>query len=107
MRAMRVFALAAVSWLTLSWASAQAGVFIGVGIPGPCYRPYYHHYWYGPRGVIAAPPVVVAPPPPVVVAAPAPVYVQQAPQVIRVPVTQTATPQTSTLPAAPVPVTNN
>jgi hypothetical protein len=103
MHRIRVFALAALGLLTLSWATAEAGVFIGVGIPGPYYRPH-PRYYYGPRIVIAAPPVVVAAPvvaAPVVVAAPAPVVVQPAPVVVQ------PAPVATTLPAAPVPVSNH
>ena len=81
----RILALAALAVLSLPLFSlpAHAGVYIGVGVPGPYYRPYrpyYPRYYYGPRVVIAAPPVVVAtaPPPVVVAPAPAPVYVAPA-----------------------------
>jgi hypothetical protein len=84
-------------------ASARAGVYIGVGVPGPYYRGYYRPYC-GPRVYVGLPPVVVAPAPatvvvtpvyavPAVQAVPAPVYV--APPVATVP---------APLPAAPVPV---
>jgi hypothetical protein len=58
-------------------APARAGVAIGIG--WPCYRPFHHHYYYGPRVVIAPPPVYVAPPPVYVAPAPQAVYVQPAP----------------------------
>ena len=51
MNAARKFALAALALLGLSAASAPAGVFVGVGGPGPYYRPYYRPYW-GPRVVV-------------------------------------------------------
>ena len=53
-------AVAALALLALPWASAQAGIFVNIGIPGPWYGPYYHrhYYYYGPRVVVAAPPVV-------------------------------------------------
>ena len=71
----RTLVLAALALVGLSWAAApaSAGVYVGVGVPGPYYRPYYRRYYYGPRVVIAAPPVVVAPAP--VYVAPPPVYV--------------------------------
>ena len=91
----RIVVLAALLLLSLPWATADAGVFIGVGVPYPCYRPYcYRPYWYGPRIVIAPGPIAVAPAPVVVAPAPVPVVVQPAPTVIQ---TQ------ATLPAAPTP----
>jgi hypothetical protein len=88
----RIVALAALALLSLPWATAHAGVFIGVGVP--YYRPYcYRPYWYGPRIIIAPPPIAIAPAP--VVVAPAPVVVQPAPAVLQ---TQ------ATLPSAPTPV---
>ncbi len=83
--------LAALALLSLPCGSARAGVFVGFGIPGPYYRPYYpHHYYYGyygPRVVVGVPPIVVG-------SAPAPVYVQQPPTVIyqQAPTLQTALP---------------
>ena len=78
----RMLGLAAALVLcALPWASANAGVFISVGIPGPWYGPYYHHhYYYGPRVIVAGPPVVIASPPRghVYVQQPAVIY-QQAP----------------------------
>ena len=76
----RVLGVAALAVLSLSMFSlpAQAGVYVGIGVPGPYYRPY-RPYYYGPRIVIVAPPVVVAPAPPPVVVAPAPVYVTPPP----------------------------
>jgi hypothetical protein len=47
---------------------ARAGIAVGIGFGGPCYRPYYGYGWYRPYGFG----VYVAPPP--VVIAPAPVY---------------------------------
>jgi hypothetical protein len=76
---------AALAFLALPCASAQAGVFVSVGIPGPWFGPYHHHYpyYYGPRVVVAAPPVVYAP----AYAYPQPnvIYVQPAPQVVQPP----------------------
>ncbi len=68
-----VLAVASLALLTLPWASAHAGVFVSVGVPGPYYGPYYHrhYYYYGPRVYVGAPVVVAAPPPP------GAVYVQQ------------------------------
>jgi hypothetical protein len=101
------FALGALLVLLLPWASAQAGVFIGVGFPGPCYHRHYYHPYYGPRVFIAAPPVYIGAPPVYVAPAPAPVYVQPAPTVIQVPATPAAAPTTTAaLPPAPVPVAN-
>jgi hypothetical protein len=111
MNAARKFVLSALVTLTL-YASAHAGVFIGVGVPGPYYRPYYR-----PRVVVGVAPVVVAPTP--VVVAPAPVYVQPAPVIVQPaptviqaqPVPQAA-PAVSAyspaqaLPPAPIPVGN-
>ena len=52
----RAFAIAALLLVSLPWASAHAGVFIGIGIPGPYYRPYHRgYYYYGPRVVVVAP----------------------------------------------------
>ena len=76
MNARRALVLAALFLLSLSWMSAQAGVFIGVGVPGPYYRPYPYRY-YGPRVYVAPPPVYVQPAP--VYVQPAPVYAQPAP----------------------------
>lgn len=101
----RVFALATLSFLSLALASAEAGVFVGVGIPGPCFRPYRH--CYGPRVFVGVAPVVVGAP--VYVApAPAPVIIQQAPPVIQVPATSAypAPAAQPGLPPAPVPVGN-
>lgn len=90
-------ALAALAFLAIFLAipsgTANAGVYIGVGVPGPYYRPYYHHhyyygygpYYYRPGIVVAAPPVYVAPRPVYVVPPAAPVYVQPAPTVITTP----------------------
>lgn len=99
-------AVVVLSMVALSGSVAHAGVFIGVGVPGPYYRPYYRHYYrpyyYGPRVIIGAPApaVYVAPAPVYVAPQPAPVYVQPAPTVIQ------ATPTQSNLPVAPVPVNN-
>ena len=63
-RTLTLALFAALALLAVPWGSARAGVFIGVGIPGPYYGPYYHRYYYsiyGPRVIIAAPPVYVRP----------------------------------------------
>jgi hypothetical protein len=94
--------LVLLAWAGVS-APAWAGVFIGVGIPGPCYRPYR-----GPRVFVGLPPVVVAPAPPPVVVVPAPPAVVVAPAyAVPAPapayVVQPAAP-VAVLPPAPVPV---
>ena len=58
-------------------SSAQAGVSISIGLPGPVFYP-------APRVFVPPAPVVVAPPP--VVVAPAPVYSAPAPVVVAPPV---------------------
>ena len=81
--------------------SAKAEVVIGVGIPGPFYRSYYHGRHYRPY-VVVAPPVVYAPGPGVVYAAPPPGTVYAAPP----PGTVYAAPPPGTVyyqPAAPAP----
>jgi hypothetical protein len=93
--------LAAAILAMLPSEAAQAGVYIGVGVP--VYRPYYR-----PRVVVFAPvvvaprpavvvavPLVVAPPPPAVAVTPAPqpVLVQPAPVTAPAP-----------LPSQPIPV---
>src|SRR5262245_51640299 len=105
-----VSALAALALLGLTWTSAHAGWYFGVGVPGPYYRPYY-----GPRVVIGGPAVYVAPAAPVYVT-PAPVYVtpapayaapaavQQPPQAA--PVARPTPSADTNLPAAPIPVGN-
>ena len=114
----RTFAIAAFALLALAWTSAQAGFFVGVGVPGPFYRPYhhYHPYYYGPRVVVGLPPVYVGPAPapvyvqpaPVYVTpAPAPVYVQPAPVAPYAAPPAAASPAAPTLPPAPVPVGRN
>jgi hypothetical protein len=102
-----VFALAVLAVLAVPWASAQAGVRIGIGIGVPLfYRPCYGY------------PVVVAPAPVYYVPAPGAVYVQQPAPVYQAPATQAAPPSayqsaapplaapaTSTnLPPQPIPV---
>ena len=55
--------------LPLASSPAQAGVYVGVGVPGPDHGHYYHRhydhyyypYYYGPRVVIGAVPVYVSP----------------------------------------------
>jgi hypothetical protein len=72
MRTKRMFPLAALVVLALSWTSAQAGWHIGIGIGyPPCYRPYHYR-------VVVAAPVYYVPAAPVYVQ-PTPVYVQPAP----------------------------
>ena len=89
MRGLRTFALAAMCFVLAPLATAQAGIFIGVGIPGPYYRAYHRpYYYYGPRVYVAPAPVYVTPTPVYVAPAPAPVYVQPAQTVIQTPVTQ-------------------
>ncbi len=78
--------LAAGALLAMPLASANAGVYVGIGVP--VFRPYHRHYYYGPyyygpRVIVAPAPVVV--PAPVYVQPPPTVYVQPAPQVIQVP----------------------
>jgi hypothetical protein len=117
MKAARQFALATFALLGLSMATARAGVFIGIGAPVPYYRHFYRPYYYGPRVVIGLPPVYVGPAP--VYVQPAQVYVQPAHTVIQAPPVQyvpaptqapqvppapSATPSTSALPPAPIPV---
>ena len=89
MFAMKKLVIAALAVLAVPF-SAKAEIVIGVGIPGPFYRPYYRgRYYYRPGVVIAAPPIIVgaapapvyyAPPPGTVYVAPPPgtVYVQPA-----------------------------
>jgi hypothetical protein len=108
----RLIASALVAAVALSAfaAPAQAGIFVGVGVGAPCYRPYYYRpYWgypyyrpYGVGVVVAAPPVVIAQPAPVVVGQPA-VVVQPAPVAVQtVPATA---PVTTSSPPTTVPVT--
>ena len=55
---------------------AHAGIAVGIGFGGPCYRPYYGYGWYRPYGFgvyVAPPPVVIAPAPVYQVAPVAPV----------------------------------
>jgi hypothetical protein len=99
MRVLRIATLAALCVLALPFASAQAGVFIGVGIPGPYHRHYYRPYYYGPRVYVAPPPVVVAPAPGPVYVQPAPVYVQPAPVYVQPPPVVLQTPPPPPAPA--------
>ncbi len=89
MSVLRRLGFAALVVACCPWSVGQAGVFVGVGVPGPYYRPYYRPYygygyggWYRPYGGI-----YVAPPPLIVGAAPAvvqqPVVVQQQPVVVQ------------------------
>ncbi|HKI38737.1 MAG TPA: hypothetical protein VKA46_43210 [Gemmataceae bacterium] len=96
----RTSVLAALVLFGLSWTSAQAGVFIGVGIPGPFYR-----HPYRPRIVVGLPPVYIgaAPAPVYVVAPPPTVYVQPAPAVIQAPPPQPVSPPPAYSPVPPPP----
>jgi hypothetical protein len=114
LNAVRKFALAVLTLLGLSLTMAHAGVFIGVGVPGPFYRHYYRPY-YGPRIVVGLPPVYIGGATAPVYVQPAPVYVQPAPPVQYAPPAAPATqappasspyPATPALPSAPVPVRN-
>jgi len=119
MNAARKFVLATLALLGLSLTTAQAGVFVGIGVPGPFYRHHYYRPYWGPRVVVGLPPIYIgSPPPPPVYVQPAPVYVQPAPQVIAPPPAQyvppapatqapqapPASPGSSSLPPAPIPV---
>jgi hypothetical protein len=84
----RLLALATLALLAVSWTSAHAGVYIGLGFPGPFHRPFRHHHHFGPRLIIAPPPVYIGPTPAPVYLTPVPVYVQPAPTVIQAPVAQ-------------------
>jgi hypothetical protein len=80
MSVLRKLGLAALVMACCPWNFTQAGVFVGIGVPGPYYyRPYYRPWYYG--GVYVAPPPVVVGAPPVFVQQPAvvqqPVVVQQ------------------------------
>jgi hypothetical protein len=74
MSMLRRLGLSALLLACCPWSTSQAGVYVGLGFGGPCYRPYYRPYWggygyYRPYGFgvyVAPPPVVVAPPPVVV-----------------------------------------
>lgn len=80
------------------WNVSRAGVYVGIGVPGPYYRPYYRHgyrygyrpYGYGYGGVYIAPPPVIVGAPPVVV--PQPVVVQPGYTPASPPPTQTPAP---------------
>src|SRR5215468_10755132 len=57
MSMLRKLGLAALVVICCPWSFSQAGVYVGIGVPGPYYyRPYYRP-WYG--GVYVAPPPVV------------------------------------------------
>ncbi len=99
MTAKRIPLFAALAVLALPWASAQAGVRIGVGIGVPCYR--YRPCYYPYRIYVGPPPVVVAPAP-VIVAAPAPVAVAPVAPVVLVP---PAAPVVAATPAPAAPAT--
>jgi hypothetical protein len=68
MSMLRKLGLAALVVVCSPWSFSQAGVYVGIGVPGPYYyRPYYRP-WYG--GVYVAPPPVVVGAAPVVVQQP-------------------------------------
>jgi hypothetical protein len=70
MSMLRKLGLAALVVACCPWSFSQAGVYVGIGVPGPYYyRPYYRPWYYG--GVYVAPPPVVVASPPVVVQQPA------------------------------------
>jgi hypothetical protein len=110
----RQLGFAALMVICCPWSVSQAGVFVGVGFPGPgYYRPYgygYRHgygYGYGYGGYYRPYGFgVVVAPPPVVIGGP-PVVVQQQPVVVQ-PAYAPATPPAQApapLPA-PTPVTS-
>jgi len=79
MSVLRKLGLAALITACSPWSVSQSGVYVGVGIPGPYYRPYcrpWHGYGYGYGYGFYRPYGVYVAPPPVVVGA-APVVVQQ------------------------------
>jgi hypothetical protein len=84
---------------------ARAGIAVGIGFGGPCYRPYYGYGWYRPYGfgVYLAPPPVVVAPAPVYQVAPVvqPVYVSSPPP--PPPTTAAAPPPTAVAASAPEP----
>jgi hypothetical protein len=99
MSLLRKMGIAALIVACCPWSTSQAGVFVGIGVPGPYYRPYWGYGgFYRPYGfgVVVAPPVVVGA---------APVVVQQ-PTVVQQPVVvQPAyTPSTPPPAAAPAPL---
>ena len=98
MSTLKTFVLAALAVFAVPF-SARADLVIGVGVPGPFYRPY-HHRWYRPYAVVV-PPLVVVPPPPVVVAPP-PRVIYVAPQPGTV-IVAPPLPTTYVVPAAPAP----
>jgi hypothetical protein len=55
-------------------AEARVNVDIGIGVPGPRYRPHYYapHYYVPPPVYYYPPPAVVYAPPPPIVYTPAP-----------------------------------
>lgn len=102
MSLLRRISIAALVVVCCPWSFSRAGVYVGIGVPGPYYyrpyyRPYYYRPWYGYGGVYVAPP-------PIVVGGAAPVVVQQ-PPVVQPPVTvQPAYTPSSPPPAAPDPL---
>jgi hypothetical protein len=92
----RAFALAALAFLALPFASARADFYVGFGRPRPYYRHSYYYPYYPYRVYVAPPAVYVAPRPvyvaPPVYVQPAPAYLQTAPayppQTVPVPVPQ-------------------
>jgi hypothetical protein len=86
MRQRAAAVLTALAGLLAVCPSAEAGwgVSVGIGVPGPYYRPYYRPYgyygyypYYAPAVVVAPPPVVIAPAP-AVVTQPVTIYQQPA-----------------------------
>ncbi|HTU22833.1 MAG TPA: HEAT repeat domain-containing protein [Gemmataceae bacterium] len=103
MSLLRKLGLAVLLVAVSPWSFSQAGVYVGIGGPGPYYyrRPYYRPWYgyggYGYGGVYVAPP-------PVVVGGAAPVVVQQ-PAVVQQPVVvQPAYSPSSPPPQAPAPL---
>ncbi len=82
MNRIRAFALAALAFLLVPLATAHAGVYVGVGVPGPYYRYHRHYRHYYRYPVYVAPPAVYVAPRTVYIT-PAPVVVQPAPAVLQ------------------------
>jgi hypothetical protein len=100
MSLLRKMGVAALIVACCPWSVSQAGVYVGIGVPGPYYypRPYYRP-WYG--GVyVAPPPVVVSAAPPVVVQQPA---VVQQPVVVQPAYSTSSPPPASAAPPAQAP----
>jgi len=103
MSMLRKLGLAALVVICCPWSFSQAGVYVGIGVPGPYYyRPYYRPWYYG--GVYVAPPPVVVAPPPVVVQQPAvapPAYAPSSPPAQAPTPTPTQTPAPAPAPLPP------